>query len=151
MLAPVIRDIADGIKALVDWFGSLSPTGKKVVVIVGAILAAIGPLLFIIGTLLAMVPAIVTGFGIVSAAMAPVILPILGIVAAIAAVIAIGVLLYKNWDKIKAWAGRLWDGIKLDGPWLKVSRILQWDWRMVSGVGNDFDSDERSQGCSGMV
>jgi hypothetical protein len=112
VLAPVIRDIADGIKALVDWFGSLSPAGKKVVVIVAAIVAAIGPLLFIIGAILAMIPAIATGFGIVSAAAAPVLLPILAIVAAIAAVIAIGVLLYKNWDKIKAWAGQLWAGVK---------------------------------------
>lgn len=37
---------------------------------------------------------------------------ILGIVAAIAAAIAIGVLLYKNWDKIKAGALALWESAK---------------------------------------
>jgi hypothetical protein len=38
--------------------------------------------------------------------------PIALIVAGIAAVIAAGVLLYKNWDKIKTVAARVWNGIK---------------------------------------
>jgi hypothetical protein len=38
--------------------------------------------------------------------------PIGLIIIAIAALIAIGVLLYKNWDKITAFAGKLWEGIK---------------------------------------
>ena len=133
VLAPVIRDIADGIKALVEWFVELSPTGKKVVVIVAAIAAAIGPLLFIIGAILAMIPAIVTGFGVVSAAAAPVILPILAIVAAIAAVIAIGVLLYKNWDKIKEFAGKLWEGIK--SGWSDMVEGIK---GFFSGIGEFF-------------
>ena len=139
ILAPVIQDIANGIKALVDWFTSLSPTGQKVVVIVGAIVAALGPLLLIIGTLLAMIPAIATGFGIVSAAMAPVILPILGIVAAIAAVIAIGVLLYKNWDKIKAGAIEIWGSIKdfFVGLW---DGIKEWFLGIWNGIKDGVSS-----------
>jgi TP901 family phage tail tape measure protein len=133
VLAPVIRDIADGIKALVEWFVSLSPAGKKIVVIVAAIVAAIGPLLFIIGTILAMVPAIAAGFGIVSAAAAPVILPILAIVAAIAAVIAIGVLLYKNWDKIKEFAGNLWESIK--SGWTAMVEGIK---NLFTGIGEFF-------------
>jgi TP901 family phage tail tape measure protein len=133
VLAPVIRDIADGIKTLVEWFVSLSPEGKKIVAIVGAIVAAIGPLLFIIGTILAMIPAIATGFGMVSAVAAPVILPILAIVAAIAAVIAIGVLLYKNWDKIKEFAGNLWEGIK--SGWTNVVEGIK---NLFTGIGEFF-------------
>ena len=37
---------------------------------------------------------------------------VLGIVAGIAALIAIGVILYKNWDKIKAFAISIWNSIK---------------------------------------
>ena len=96
VLAPVIRDVAEGLQKLAQWFSNLSPEMKTVITVVLAVVAALGPLLLIIGTLLAMIPAIATGFSIVSAAMVPVILPILGIVAAIAAVIAIGALLYKN-------------------------------------------------------
>lgn len=38
--------------------------------------------------------------------------PVLLIIAAIAAVIAIGVLLYKNWDTISAWLKQTWESIK---------------------------------------
>jgi TP901 family phage tail tape measure protein len=112
VLAPVIRGIADGIKALVEWFGSLSPAGKKVVVIVAAIAAAIGPLLVVFGAVLTAIPMMVQGWAILKGAMMVVMLPAIKIVAIIAAIIAVGVLLYKNWDKIKEFAGTLWEGIK---------------------------------------
>lgn len=38
--------------------------------------------------------------------------PITLVVAAIAGLIAVGVLLYKNWDEISAWASEAWDKIK---------------------------------------
>ena len=38
--------------------------------------------------------------------------PIFWVVAAVVALIAVGVLLVKNWDKIVAWLKKLWDGIK---------------------------------------
>lgn len=38
--------------------------------------------------------------------------PMVLVVAGIGAVIAVGVLLYKNWDTIKEFAGKLWEGIK---------------------------------------
>lgn len=38
--------------------------------------------------------------------------PMVLVVAGIGAVIAIGILLYRNWDKIKEYAGNLWEGIK---------------------------------------
>lgn len=38
--------------------------------------------------------------------------PITWIIAGIAAVVAVGVLLYKNWDTVKEKAGQLWDGIQ---------------------------------------
>lgn len=112
VLAPVIRDVAEGLQAFAQWFSNLSPETKKVIVVILALVAVFGPLLFIIGAFLAMIPAMATGFGIISAAAAPILLPILAIVAAIAAVIAIGVALYKNWDKIKEFAGNLWESVK---------------------------------------
>jgi phage-related protein len=112
VLAPVIRGIVDGIKALVERFMSLSPAGKKVVVIVAALAAALGPLLVIFGTILTAIPMMVQGWGLLKVAMGAVMLPALKIVAIIAAIIAVGVLLYKNWDKIKEFAGNLWEGVK---------------------------------------
>ena len=112
VLAPVIREVAEGLTKLAQWFGNLSPEMKKVITVVLALVAAIGPLLVIFGTILTAIPMMVQGWGILKVAMGAVMLPALEIVAIIAAIIAVSVLLYKNWDKIKEFAGNLWEGIK---------------------------------------
>ena len=103
VLAPAVRKIAELLTRLVDKFNNLSPKAQKIIVVVGGIVAAIGPLLVIIGVLASAIGSIISVIGVVGPAIAGLmsgaLLPIVG---AIAAVIAIGVLLYKNWDKIKA-------------------------------------------------
>lgn len=109
-LAPVILKVANGIQKLVDWFNSLSPQMQRTIAIVGTIVAAIGPLLVIFGVLASSIGSIISLVGTIAPLLGGVgtavgalasgaLLPIIGI---IGAVIAIGVLLYKNWDKIKA-------------------------------------------------
>ena len=94
-LLPIITPVIQKITELVNKFNDLSPRTQKIITIVGLVVAALGPVIMIIGTLISSIGAIIGVLGMVT-------LPMLGIVAAIAAVIAIGVLLYKNWDKIKA-------------------------------------------------
>lgn len=105
VLAPWIRKLADWIQSLIARFNSLSPQAQKVVVVIGAIAAAIGPLLVVIGTLISSVGKIKTILPKIGALFNPVTL-------AIAAAIAIGVLLWKNWDTIKAKAIQIWTAIK---------------------------------------
>ena len=69
-----------------------------VVVGLGNFITAGGTLLNTLSTLMSVLPALSGPFGIV--------------VAVIAGAVAAGVLLYKNWDKIKEAAGKLRDGIK---------------------------------------
>lgn len=133
ILAPVIRDIADGIKVLVEWFVTLSPEVQKVVVVVAALAAALGPLLVIFGTILTTIPMMVQGWGILKVAMGAVMLPALKIVAIIAAIIAVSVLLYKNWDKIKEFAGNLWEGIK--SGWTALVEGIK---NLFTGIGEFF-------------
>ena len=76
------------VKNIASGFKSLSPATKKFIVILGGVAAAIGPMLVLAGTVL---PAIVTGFGLL-------ISPIGLVVAALAGV---GVVIYKYWDPIK--------------------------------------------------
>lgn len=119
VLLPAVADLVSWlqdnlmpkIQAVVDFFQQ-HPLAGKIALAIAAILAVAGPLLMFIGSLIGMVGSLVTITTALDVAMAPIILVILAIVAAIAAAIAIGVLLYKNWDTIKAKAAALWAAIK---------------------------------------
>lgn len=110
-LAPVLADLANWIstnlmpklQSLIEWFQG-NPVAAKIIVAVAGILAVGAPLLILIGTLISSIGTIMG------------ILPMLAgpagiVIAVIAAIIAIGVLLYQNWDTIKAKAGEIKDWI----------------------------------------
>lgn len=108
-LAPAILAVANVIQKLVDWFNNLSPAAQRVIAVIGVIVAAIGPLLVIFGTIASSIGSIISLVGTIAPLLGGVggaigtlmsgsLLPIIAI---IGAVIAIGVLLYKNWDLIK--------------------------------------------------
>lgn len=108
-LAPVIQKVVAGLQVLVNWFNSLSPTMQTVIATIGLIVAAIGPVLVILGAIASSIGSIISlvgtlgpalgALGVVFGALAG---PVGIAIAIIAALIAIGVLLYKNWDTIKA-------------------------------------------------
>ena len=125
-LTPIIRDIVDNISKMFTWFNNLNPAVQDVVIAFGGLLASVGPLLLIfgnliifavnlgtaIGTLTTFFGAGGAGAGILSAAIGALSGPIGIAIGAITALIAVGVLLYKNWDEIKAKCSEIWQGIK---------------------------------------
>lgn len=104
-----ISKVAEWIQKAVDWFNNLSPTGKKVVAIIMAIAAAIGPLLVVLGVLAGLIGNIMLVLPMMGGAIAAIAAPAGIAIGIIVALIAIGVALYKNWDKIKEAAGMLKD------------------------------------------
>lgn len=88
MAAPVITQVTELIKGLTEKFQALSPSQQENIIKLGLLVAAIGPVITIIGGL-------VTGLGTLVGALNPVTLVIGGVIAA-------GVALWKNWDTIKA-------------------------------------------------
>lgn len=101
-LLPIITPIIQKITELINKFNDLSPTTQKIITIVGLVIAAVGPLLVIMGTLISSIGAIIGAAPAIVAAMGTFITGVAPVIAIIGALIAIGVLLYKNWDKIKA-------------------------------------------------
>lgn len=82
-------------------FNELSPNVKKGILVFAAILAVIGPVVTIIGSLIASINGLLVVFSFLAAH--PVVLTIIAIVAAIAALVAITKALWKNWEKIPNW------------------------------------------------
>jgi TP901 family phage tail tape measure protein len=87
-LTPTLEKLAEEVQKLADWFNKLSPENKKLIADVGLLITGLTALGVVVGIL-----SVAVGF---------LISPIGLIVLAITAVIAIGVLLWKNWDKISA-------------------------------------------------
>lgn len=86
-----VNPVIDTISSLVKKFGDLSPQTKEIIVMVTAFVAALGPLLIGLGFLsTTVIPALITGFGLLFS-------PITLIIGAI---VGLGVIVYKNFDAI---------------------------------------------------
>ncbi len=99
-LLPIFADLIGIVQKAVDWFANLSDGTKKFIVIGAAITVALFLLAVPILFLIAILPALAAGWTIFTVSILPVLIPILAIIAAIAAMIAIGVFLFKHWDKL---------------------------------------------------
>lgn len=94
-LLPVVTPIVQFISDLLEKFGELDPGIQQIIVIIGAVVAAMGPLVLLVGGIISSVSAIIPVISAVIGALNPVTLAIGAVVAAIALLIA-------NWDKVKA-------------------------------------------------
>ena len=121
MVAPALEAVANAIKSVKEWWEGLSPETQKVIIAVAGIVAAIGPLISILGGIISAVGTLSTVIGLLSG-------PIGIVVGIIAAAIAIGTLLYKNWDWLSEGAQNL--GKKVTGFFEK----------MGEGIRNAFES-----------
>tara|TARA_B110000977_G_scaffold40745_2_gene54807 strand:- start:8993 stop:11227 length:2235 start_codon:yes stop_codon:yes gene_type:complete len=90
-ILPAFTKLVTFANGLLQKFSELSPTTKKLIVIFAGVAAALGPVIYILGTLLTIAPAIGTALAFLTG-------PI-GLV--IAGLTAISVVIYKNWAGIK--------------------------------------------------
>ena len=101
-LAPVLEKVVDLVGRLAGWFTSLSPQTQTIIGAIVGVAAVLSPLLIGLGKMAFAISSIINLIGVVGPAIAGVIATLGPIVLVIAGVVAAGVLLYKNWDKIKA-------------------------------------------------
>jgi phage-related minor tail protein len=123
-LAPALEKVVGWVGKFAKWLGNLDPKVLTVVAGIGAALAVLAPLLITLGKLATGISSIINLVNIVGPAIGGLSIaggPLLAIVAAIAAVVAAGILLYKNWDKIKATAQKVGAAVKKAWTDLKTS------------------------------
>ena len=94
------------VESATEWWNSLDDSQQDFIVKAALVVAAIGPVVTGIGNVISIGGTLLSVLGtVVSTLGGPVTL-------AIGAVVAAGVLLYKNWDTVKKKAGELWNNVK---------------------------------------
>lgn len=150
-LLPYVDKFLDGLDNLIAAWDNLSPSAQDAIVKIGLIAAAIGPLLMVVGNLMSSIgsimiygPFIASTLATVGTAITTTVLPALGSMAAAglaavapflpfiaiaAAVVAAGVLIYKNWDTIKEKAGEL--GAAVSEKWNSMKEAVSEKWNAM--------------------
>jgi hypothetical protein len=104
ILLPTFTAIISKINELLQMFGNLDPYTQKIIVVVGLITAAIGPLLIAIGMLS-------TGFSVVAGALATISAPVLIVIGVLAALTAAFIYLWNTNDGFKNSIINAWNQI----------------------------------------
>jgi TP901 family phage tail tape measure protein len=112
IIQPFAMQLVESFKGVLQTFQELSPEQQEQIVKFLAIAAAVGPLILILGKLFTAIGAIIKGVVGLGKVLMFLASPMGLIVLAIAAVIAIGWLLWKNWDAVSAKASETWNGVK---------------------------------------
>lgn len=141
VLLPALADLAKWIsenvmpkvESLIS-FVEKHPVLAKVAIGIAAFLAVGGPLLIMIGSICSIVSVLIPLVGTLSAVSLPITGTMLLIAAAIAAVVAAGVLLYKNWDTVKQKANQLKNHFKSLGE--KLTKPFRDAWTKIKGIIN---------------
>ena len=126
---PMFEKFVEWVGKLAKWFGDLSPTWQKIILIALGFLAAAGPLLIVVGKIVFSIGQLIPIFAkmgaifkLVGGIFSGVALgPVAIIIAAIAALAVIVFLVIKYWEPIKEFFSNLWEGIK------KVFSAV-WEW-----------------------
>lgn len=141
ILIPVLEKLIGVIKPLMDKFQGMSKEQQEMIVKIGLIVAAVGPVIGIIGKVLSIAGTLSTVIGSISGAMATAggassalggaftaLTGPVGIAAlAIAGIIAVGVLLVKNWDNIKETLNTLKENISSKFNLIKENISNAWE------------------------
>ena len=135
VLAPALEKGGEVIKTITAKLRELTPEQQATILKIVGIVAAIAPAILIIGKLVAGIGSVISVIGtIVGVLGGPLTLVIAGAVAA-------GILLYKNWDKIKAFAKKLYDTLKkvfanikktITDTWKTIKNTIQSVWSSIT-------------------
>lgn len=132
VLLPVLDKISDVVSKITDRLRQLTPEQTETILKIVGIVAVVAPLVIVIGK-------IVSGIGTLLTVIPMLLSPVGLVIAAIAAAVAIGVVLVKNWDKIKAGAKKLWQNLKQSWQSIKDDAVTTWN-NVKTAISNVWDN-----------
>lgn len=110
-LAPAMEKVVDLVGRIANWISQLSPRTQTIIASIAGVLAVAAPLLIAIGKMSMGIGAIIKLIAVIGPAIGGIVAALGPVILIIGAVVAAGVLLYKNWDTIKAKAKALKDNM----------------------------------------
>lgn len=105
-LAPAVVAVANKIQDLANWFANLSPETQKTILVIVGLVAAIGPLLMILGSIANGIKAVSAALSFLAAN------PIVLIIAAVAALVAGFIYLWNTSEGFRDFFIGIWEAIK---------------------------------------
>lgn len=118
-LAPALEKMVDVVGRFAEWLSNLDPRVLAVVGAIAALVAAVAPMLIMFGKLATGISSIMSLASTLGVSIGALAGPVGIAIAVIGALIAAGILLYKNWGKIKRLAKdlqknlkKIWENIK---------------------------------------
>lgn len=148
-LAPVLEQLAETVKALSEKFSNLSPTTQKVIVVVGLLVAAIGPVILIIGkfasaigAIMAIAPTLTAVLGAVKIAFAAIGGPVTIIIALITALVLKFIHAYNTSEEFRNKVGLAFYNVKkavtesLAAAMAKVKEFVSVGKNVIVGLWN---------------
>jgi hypothetical protein len=122
-LLPIFKDVMDAIRPLIEGFTNISPEMRRVIIIVGGLVAIIGPLLIGIASV---------NTALLTLSANPIVLTIMAVVLAIAALTAGFIMLYNRNEKFRNFVDSAWKAIKniISGVWNSVIKPIFELWLM---------------------
>lgn len=110
-LAPALEKVVDWVGKLANWLSTLSPQTLTIIGIIAAVVAGLAPVLIVLGKVSFAISSIMSLMATIGPAIGGIVAALGPVVLIIGAVVAAGILLYKNWDTIKAKAAELWTNV----------------------------------------
>lgn len=111
-LAPIIENIAEKISEFTEWFNGLSESEKQTIIQIGLIVAAIGPLLIVLGTVVSSGAKIIGGIPVIAKGLSG----LFGIIAAnpvLAIIMAIVIAVFTLWTTCDEFREGVLEGIDI--------------------------------------
>jgi len=100
-LAPAMEKVAGFMEKVAGWLSQLSPETLAIIGTIAGVVAALAPVLIVVGKLAFAISSIMSLMATIGPVIGGVLAAAAPVVGVIAAIIAVGVLLYRNWDTIK--------------------------------------------------
>lgn len=129
LIAQYLTPVIEKVQGAVDAFMSLDDETKEHIIKIAGIVAAVGPVLIIIGKVVTGIGSIISVASGLIAAIGALNAPIVLIIAGLTALVAAGVWVYKHWDELKEGAKQL--GEVFSKVWGDITKKVTEAWENV--------------------